>query len=477
MDVSFDDLRGYIDRVKEIGECKVIEEADWDLEIGVISELYLSVPDPPLLLFDKIRNHEPGYRIISNLLITPKRAALALGLPLEAKGIGLVQAWREKSKEMKLIPPAEVKTGPIYENIETGNDINLLKFPTPKWHELDGGRYIGTGCMVIQKHPDEGWVNIGTYRVQVHDRDTATIFMVPGRHGDLIRKLYWERGLGCPAAVCLGQEPLLWSISSVAVPWHVSEYDYAGGLKGQPVEVVKGKVTGLPIPATAEIVLEGEILPPDIESRMEGPFGEWTGYYASGTRAEPAFKVKAVLHRNNPIIMGVPPMGGPDSLDRNVRRAAIAWDYLDNNVPNIKGVWVFLAGVPWMIAVISIKQSYGGHAKQTLLSAAGCEVLANASKYIIVVDDDIDPTSTFEVLWALATRSDPAKSIDIIRDCWAEPLDPIITPDQRQRRDFTHSVALISACKPFDWINEFPASIKSSRPLLERVNKKWGIIT
>ena len=155
---------------------------------------------------------------------------------------------------------------------------------------------------------------------------------------------------------------------------------------------------------------------------------------------------------------------------------ALVWNHLDKNIPNVKGVWTFLGGVNWLIGVISIKQSYTGHAKQALLAAAGCETLAYPAKFIIVVDDDIDPSNTFEVLWAMATRCDPDKSIDIVRDCWSSPLDPMITPEMRRQRDYSHSTALISACRPYPWIKEFPSTIKSSPELLEKVNKKWGII-
>ncbi|MFC2068724.1 UbiD family decarboxylase domain-containing protein, partial [Chloroflexota bacterium] len=173
----FDDLRGYIDQVKTLGEYKLIEGADYDLEIGAITEWQASVPNSPLLLFDNIKGFESGYRVVSNLFTSEKRVALGLGFPSETRGLELVKAWRDKLKQkVKLIPPVEVETCSIKENIHTDAEVDLFEFPTPKWHEYDGGRYIGTGDMVIIRDPDEGWVNIGTYRVQVHNKNTATIY-------------------------------------------------------------------------------------------------------------------------------------------------------------------------------------------------------------------------------------------------------------------------------------------------------------
>lgn len=475
MTKTFDDLREYINRVEELGECKVIDGADWNLEIGVISELYLSTPNPPLLLFDKIIDYKPGYRVASNVIITPRRTALCLGLPLEAKGIELVNAWRHRSKGIKLIPPVEVKRGPVKENIYTGEDVDLFEFPVPKWREFDGGRYIGTGDTVIQRDPEEGWVNLGTYRVQIHDKCTATIYMSPGKHGDIIRRKYWNKGQSCPVAVVCGQDPLLWEASCDTLPWGMSEYDYAGALRNAPIEVVKGEVTDLPIPARAELVLEGEILPPEVETRMEGPFGEWTGYYASGSRSEPAFKVKAILHRNDPIIMGMPMFGGSDAFDTHLKKAARVWDDLDRQVANVKGVWMFLEGDPGFIVVVSIKQSYAGHAKQAALVAAGCNAISHMYRFIIVVDDDIDITKTSEVIKVMATRCDVEDSFDFVRSYRSSYLDPVLSPEKKGRGELFKTIALITACKPFPWMKEFPQLTRSSPALLEKVNKKWQI--
>ncbi|MBI2316652.1 MAG: UbiD family decarboxylase [Betaproteobacteria bacterium] len=150
------DLREFIDRAREIGECRDIEGAHWDLEIGRVSELSLSVPESPLLVFDKVQGYPQGFRIVSNPFTSTRRVALAMGLPMDLKGIELIRAWKDRLAAITPIPPQFVKAGPVKENILLGDEVDVLKFPTPKWHERDGGRYIGTGCMVIVKDPDTG---------------------------------------------------------------------------------------------------------------------------------------------------------------------------------------------------------------------------------------------------------------------------------------------------------------------------------
>lgn len=473
----FNDLREFIKQVEELGECRLIPGADWDLEIGHICELSMSVPNPPLLLFDNIRGYQPGYRIAANWLNSRRRISLALGLPDNIGAVELVKAWRDKLRQgVKLLPPVEVDTAPVKENIHIGDEIDLFEFPTPKWHWRDGGRYIGTANMVIQRDPDTGWVNLGTYRVQIQDKSTASINILPGRHGDFIARKFWDRGMSCPVAVVCGGDPVLFFAGSTSVPRGISEYDYAGWIKNKPVEVTKGHTVDLPIPATAEIVLEGQFLPPEIETRIEGPFGEWMGYYASHAAPKPVLKVTAILHRDAPILGGAPPlMGNSDEyLYITLTRAADLWDQLDREIPGVRGVWYAFRHN--LMIIISLNQQYPGHAKQALAIAAGTYRggAAMNAKFIIVVDEDIDPSNINEVLWALTTRCDPKTSIDIIGDRWTQRSDPMISPEDRARGKIVCSTALIQACKPYHWINEFPPATKSSPQVLEEVREKWG---
>jgi len=475
----FRDLRDYIKAVEEIGELKVIEGAHWDLEIGGLGEIYADTKESPMLLFDKIVGYPPGYRVAHNLFSTQKRTALGFGLPLDSQGIGLVKALREKVKKLgPRRPPVETKNAPVKENILSGDDVDLFKFPAPKWHELDGGRYIGSGCAVIQRDPDEGWVNLGTYRVEIHDKTTATIQIAPGQDGDIIQRKYWSKGKNCPAAVSCGQEPDIFTASAwQKTPWGISEYDFAAAFKGAPIEVTAAPFTGLPVPATAEIVLEGEIVPPEVESRKEGPFGEWPGYYASSAKMIPAFRVKTILHRNNPIIQGNPPSRLPAvfSLGRHIQKAAALWEHLDQQLPGVRGVWMIEEAAVHSIPVISLKQMYPGHAKQAALVAAGSNATGWETRFIIVVDDDLDTSIVSEVWWALGTRTDPEKTIDILRGTWGTALNPMLSEEQKRNGELERSMAIILACKPYRRINEFPPASRCSPEYLAKLRKKWRL--
>src|SRR5256886_15824462 len=212
-------------------------------------------------------------------------------------------------KDAPSIAPVTVKGGPLLENVSSGNKVDIQKIPTPRWHEHDGGYYIGTGCMVIMRDPDTGWINYGAYRVQSHAPNVATVMCSKGKHGDLIKRRYHERGEPCPIAVVAGMHPALFMVGGLEIPYGKNEYDVAGGLIGEPVEVIDAPVTGLPIPAHAEIAFEGFIHPDDLLE--EGPLGEWTGYYAGGKKKEPAIRIATFMHRNDPILLGAVPAGPP----------------------------------------------------------------------------------------------------------------------------------------------------------------------
>ena len=299
--MGYKDVREWIQKVGEMGELKVIEGADWNLEIGAISVLASKHKEnSPALLFDKIKDYPAGYRILVGFFESLKRSALTTNLPLDITREGFIQAWRERLARPASIPPRTVSTGPVMQNVIKGDDIDLFKFPVPFWHERDGGRYIGTGHVVITRDPDEDWVNVGCYRVMVHDRNSMGMNISPGKHGRMHRQKYFDRGKACPVVCCFGVDPLLHMIATRPEPYGKSEFDAVGGIKGEPVEVIDGEFTGLPIPAHAEIAIEGEFLPD--QGKEEGPFSEWTGYYASGEKFEPLIKVHRLYHRNDPII-------------------------------------------------------------------------------------------------------------------------------------------------------------------------------
>lgn len=472
----YDDLRSWIDQARKLGEVRDVREANWQEEIGMAAELLQHTDPAPAAIFDKIPGYPPGFRVLVNFF-GGKRMNMTLGFPTELSRVELSDAFLKDYREAKPIPYEFVKDGPILENAKTGNDVNVLSFPTPKWHELDGGRYIGTGSYDITQDPDEGWVNVGTYRVMVHDEKSVGIYISPGKHGRVHRDKYMARNQPMPVAVVVGGDPLLYLMACNEVPYGISEYDIAGGLRRKPYPVIRGQVTGLPIPANAEIVLEGFIDPK--KRRREGPFGEWTGYYGSDVRDEPVLDVKAIYYRNDPIILGCPPQIPPDEIARyrSVIRSGLLKQELEKaGLSGIKAAWAHEVGNSRMLLAIAIEQRYAGHATQVGHVASQCHVGAYAGRYVIVVDDDIDVSNLEELIWAMVSRSDPATSIDIIHNAWSTALDPRIHPDDKAKGKLINSRAIIDATRPYEWRDRFPVVNMPSPETKRKTREKFSYL-
>jgi UbiD family decarboxylase len=466
-------LREYLQRVEAQGDLLRIDGADREEEIGALAEIVAGTAKHPMLLFDKIKGFPQGYRVSANTMGGVRRMAIGLGLDPALGNVELVCGWKEKLKTFKPIEPSVVHDGPVLENVSTGKSINLQKLPAPKWHEQDGGYYIGSGCCVITRDPDSGWINMGVYRVVVHDASTLGIFINHIQHGRQILQKYWASGKNCPVVISFGQAPSLYLAAAQREPWGVSELSVAGWLAGEPVEILKGEFTGLPVPAHAEIAIEGEIPPMEQESRPEGPFGERTGYYATGTRNEPVVKVQSVLHRNDPIIQGDPPLKPVPGMDHFgiPLPAAAVWSALEySGVPGVCGVWQHGP----FATVIAIKQHYDGHARQASAIALGVRTTLALGRFVIIVDDDIDPSDLKDVFWAITTRCDPAVQTEIFRDLPTSDINPRIPPEEREQRQFRSSRMVIDACKPYRWLTAFPVSNKMTGERRKKILAKWG---
>ena len=464
-----DDLRDWLQKVDELGKLRKIQGADWDLEIGTVTALNLQGNDCPVLLFDEIKGYPKGYRVVTCTGSTPSLMALNLNLLLTDSDLELLGMLRERllqwEASLDKFSPKVVSGGPVLENILSGDDIDLFKFPVPKWHSLDGGRYIGTGDAVITRDPDSGEVNLGTYRLQALDKKTTGWHVVPTQHGEIHRRKYHDKGQPCPVAVSIGHHPLILRVGSVGLP-PGTEYQFAGAIRGEPVKVVKEEITGLPIPADSEIVLAGWVHPD--RYRTEGPFGEYTGYYVTGEQRRLTFEVERIYHRNEPIIVGCPPDRPPDDSAYFLslfRSAQTHNKLIKNGIRGIKGVWAPKETNACFLTIISMKQLYAGHAKQAAIFASH----SIQGRYVVVVDVDIDPTNLGEVWWAMGTRSDPEEDIDIIRGAPSVPLDPRVPKGATT----LSSRAIISACKPYSWIDTFPKTVDLDPKVVDTVRAKW----
>jgi 4-hydroxy-3-polyprenylbenzoate decarboxylase len=476
--LSYGDLREWIQEADKLGEIVRLKGMSWEREIGMVSALLQRADPAPCAIFEDIPGVRKGFRVLTNFF-GAKRANVTLGFPPGLTKVelsdGFFHAYRDPAK--KPIKHTIVEHGPVLDNVITGDAVDVTMFPAPQWHEADGGRYIGTGCYCVTRDPEDGWLNQGTYRVMIHDQRTLGVYITPGKHGRIHRDKYAARGEKMPIAIVIGGNPMQFLLTGNEVPYGVTEYDVLGGLYGRPIECVRGRITGLPFPKDAEIVLEGWVDPQEL--RPEGPLGEWTGYYTSGNRPEPVMHVEAIYHRDDPIILGCVHELGPSEYARYravARSAMLKNALIASGIPDITGVWAHEVGGARMFVGVSIKQRYGGHARQVGHVACQCQVGAFTGKFVVVVDDDIDVSNLEELLWAMCTRCDPATSIDIIANAWSSATDPRIPPEKRERGDYTNSRAIIDACRPFHWRDKFPKVNMPSKEVAQETRERFGWI-
>src|SRR5919109_2891269 len=388
-DSKWRDLREWLELVDALGELKHVRGASSEEDIGAITEMLDHTEESPCVLFDEIPNYQPGYRVLVNGMGSRKRQAVTLRLdPAEASHERLLQFWRNLLKGFTPIPPVVVKRGSVHENILRDREVDLNCFPAPIWHPRDGGRFIGTASINIMRDPDTGIINAGTYRNQVFDRNGIGIRVAPPHDGGIIKEKYMQRGQPCPIVTVVGSDPLLFLASCVQGPaYGESELDWAGGVRGSPVEVIQGELTGLPIPAHAEIALEGFITTD--EYAKEGPYGEWMGYYQDGYAQDRIIRIHRVYHRNDPILLGCPQGKPPHEDNRFLAylRAGMIWDQLEKaGVPGVTSVWSPPEGGNRLMTVVAVDQSYPGHATQALLVGSQTGTSAYGGRVAVVVD-------------------------------------------------------------------------------------------
>jgi 4-hydroxy-3-polyprenylbenzoate decarboxylase len=467
------DAREWLERIEALGEIRTVTSANWQDDIGTITALLDRTDGSPAVMFDEIPGYPAGRRVLVNSNGTIARQAVTLNIPPDgANHDGILDFWRRALADAAALAPVEVSDGPVFEHVLEGDAIDLGAFPVPVWHPKDGGPYIGTASLNVLRDPDTGWVNAGTYRNQVFGRDSIGVFMSPGKHGKLIREKYFERGERCPIVVVAGADPLLFLAAAAPVPYGVDEFAWAGGVRRSPIEIVRGRHTGLPFPARAEVVIEGWMEPGD--RHAEGPYGEFQGYYASGEGDAPVVRVVAIYHRDDPILLGCP-QGKPPHEDNRalayLRAAQIEAQLRAAGVPRVTGVWCPPETAERFLTVVAIDQAYAGHATQALTVAGQTGGAAYIARAAVVVDSDIDITNLTDVLWAIMTRCDPERDVTILRRAWSGPLDPAIHPDERG----LNSRLLIDATKPWEWRDRFADPVVTA-DMTRAARERWGWI-
>ncbi len=472
------DLREWLSQVEQLGELvRVRQPVDRDEEMSAISYLVAKQQPSPAVLFERPRGFDGspiGAKMLWNVIgPSVKRVALTLEEPADTPTVELIRRVKDKLKLR--LPPREVNAAkaPIYENTLTGKSIDLNRLPIPRHWPLDGGRYAGTADAVITRDPDSGYLNIGTYRMMVQGKAQVGLYLSPGKDARLHITRAWQQGKPIAVAAAWGIEPLFMLVGSQTFPKNVSEYEYAGGIKGEPIPVVRGKTTDLLIPANAELVIEGVIRPNSVKS--EGPFGEFPGYYGRPEAGCPLVDITAVHYRSQPILTNALMADYPSCEQSgffSVIRSSKIWDDLDKlGIPGIQGVYSHPAAAGGFgMTVISLEQRYAGHAAQALALAAQVPGGAYYTKWIIAVDEDIDPTDMDQVIWAMASRCNPIDDIDILRNTWSTWLDPTQNPPEKRPYG---SKALINACKEHRHLPVFSKRTTLRKTVYDKVAARW----
>ena len=319
-----------------------------------------------------------------------------------------------------------------------GDKVDLYQLPVPRWHHLDGGRFIDTWAGIVTKDPETGLVNVGMYRGMIVGKNKIAKLLVRSQDWGKHYTKWEAMGKKMPIAIIYGWDELLSFMALLPCPHNqgLSEYDITGAIRGEPVPLVKCKTVDLEVPASAEIVVEGYIDAKELT--MEGPFGEYTGYYGGGSSPKPTMTVECMTFRNDPIYRGScegnrPGMPNEEHYCQGLAVTAAAWSALDAaEVPGVTDVWAHpkVAGVT---VYVQIHKQYRGHAKQVADALWGHKSAQWAYKTVMVFEEDIDIRNDEDIVWAFAFRVNPGEGDVLIH---GPTLGSLLDPStRREERD------------------------------------------
>ena len=468
------DIREFIEVLKANQKLQTIDqEVDWNLEIGAITRrcCEISAPSP---LFTNIKDY-PGGRIFGNPLAKLSRIALAMEMDADARPVDIIREYMKRRETP--VKPVLVSDGPCKEVKHIGDDVNLLDFPAPFVHQGDGGRYLCTWHFMVNKDPDSGWVNWGMYRQMIHNARTLGGLCLPySDQGRIFYGKYVPQNKPMPFATVIGAAPLCSLVAMTPLGIGISEVDYAGGLSKEPVDLVKCITSDIHVPAQAEIVIEGEVLPD--ATVEEGPFGEYTGYRGSPRMPRSVYRVKAITYRNDPILtmsnMGVPvddcALGMSLVFSGEVRKLLV-----DHGIP-VTGVFLPPEGI-CSACFVGVKTIYSNIAVQIANLIFGSKFAAAWVNQVIVVDDDVDPYDINDVFHAWATKCHPERGIFVYPRMVSAPLIPF---NSFEERTYSRGAKVVYDCTwPLDWDKKTEVPYKSAfktiypKEVQEKVLKNW----
>ena len=466
--MMYQDLRDFIAHLERQGELKrIAHPADPYLEITEICDRTLKAGGPALLF-----ENPKGFSIplLGNLFGTPKRVALGMGQEsVEAlREVGRLLAFLKEPdppkgfkdlydklplfKQVLNMPVRTVRGAPCQEEVLGGSEIDLSRYPIQTCWPMDAGPLI-TWALVITRGPHKERQNLGIYRQQVI-APNKTIMRWLAHRGGALDFLEWQKAHPSepfPVAVALGADPATILGAVTPVPDTLSEYAFSGLLRGAKTEVADCLLSNLKVPASAEIVLEGFLHPG--EMAPEGPFGDHTGYY-NEVDAFPVFTIERITQRRDPIYHSTYTGRPPDEpAILGVALNEVFVPILQKQYPEILDFYLPPEGCSYRLAVVRMRKQYAGHAKRVMFGVWGFLRQFMYTKFVIVVDEDVDARNWQDVIWAMTTRMDPLRDITLIDHT---PIDYL---------DFASPISGLGSKAGFDATNKWPGETQ----------REWGV--
>jgi phenylphosphate carboxylase alpha subunit len=468
------DNREFIKALEASGDLVTVEqEVDWDLELGAIVRRVCEqqVQSP---YFKKIKDY-PGFEAFGAPMATYRRLAIALGLDAATPIPEIAKVYVQRTMSKPIDPViVDAKDAPCKANIWTGDDANLLHLPGPMVHDGDGGRYLATWHFVVSKDPETQAINWGMYRMMVFDEKTMVGPVLPfSDMGKMFYGKYVPKNQPMPFAAVLSADPVS-SLASCA-PSPIPEDQLAGMLMGEPVELVKCETCDLYVPAHAEIIIEGEVMP-NIQIE-EAPFGEYTGYRTSPREPRTVYRIKTITFRDDPIMM-VSNMGVPTDEGQLLRSFSLGLEMhklLESQGIPITGVFMLPESTHHMV-VVGVRPAYSNIASQIANLIFGSK-LSPWFHMVIVVDEETDIYNKDEVIHALSTKCHPARGIRIYENDVGTPLNPYASPAERK---MSRGAKVLFDCTfPLDWPkSDLPIKVSFNsmypKEIQEKVISNWA---
>jgi 4-hydroxy-3-polyprenylbenzoate decarboxylase len=484
------DLRQYIDLLRSLGEIQdVAEPVALDLELGAIVRRCYET-GAPAPLFTAFSDHPAGFRILgapagtsgrSGLLLA--RVAVSLGMSPRSGGRDIVEAIAA-SLNLPPIDPVVVETAPCFENVATGDAVDLTQLPVPLLHCGDGGRYLNTYGCIVARTPDGSWTNWSIARIMLLDGKRMTGLVSPEQHIGMVAQAWADLGEPMPFALALGVEPAIPFICGMPLPAHVDEAGRLGAFLGRPIRTVRCRTVPLEAPASAEILVEG-YLSLD-ETAEEGPMGEFAGYLSPGSSMrQPVYRVTAISHRDDailPVVVAGEPVeenhttwGIPSAAQilHDLRAAGLA----------VTMAWVPLeAALHWLVVTVprDWRRRSGVEDGERLCRRVGEVVFRSKAgaviPKVIVLNDDVDPTDLRELVWAFATRCHPMLGHVSFEPTPAAPLLAFLRSSEKVSA--TTGKLVYNCLPPEEWGEMLPmrTSFRHGYPaeLVARVTSRWS---